>query len=141
MLFPNWYYLAGDYARSVPVLQNETIVAPLYEVMFDTAVLLDKPTFMLAGTHNNNGAVWTDTCSDTIYSAPKDFVTNTDRRPIVVAPKTLPTLLETDINPIGLNMVHIHGIMLQTLRTIFPVPVRLISSRYLTRCLERRARR
>ncbi len=71
MLFPNWYYLAGNYARSVPVLQNETIVAPLYEVMFDTAVLLDKPTFMLAGTHNNNGAVWTDTCSDRITSVPR----------------------------------------------------------------------
>ena len=70
MLFPNWYERGG--LHFVPVLHEEdTIIAPLYEVMFDTAVLLDKPTFMLACTHNNNGAVWTDTCSDTIYSEPK----------------------------------------------------------------------
>ena len=69
MLFPNWYE-RGDW-NFVPVLHVDTIIAPLYEVMFDTAVLLDKPTFILACTHNNNGAVWTDTCSDAIYSGPK----------------------------------------------------------------------
>ena len=69
MLFPYWF--ESDLLSGFTTLHEDTIIAPLYEVMFDTAVLLDKPTFMLACTHNNNGAVWTDTCSDTIYSAPK----------------------------------------------------------------------
>ena len=38
--------------------------APLYEVLFDTAVLIDDGTFVVAGTHNSNSVRWCDTCSD-----------------------------------------------------------------------------
>ena len=38
--------------------------------MFDTGVYIDGKTFMLAGTHNNNGAVWSLVASDTTFSEP-----------------------------------------------------------------------
>ena len=51
---------------------NDITYAPLFEVMFDTSVLIDGKTFMLAGTHNNNGAVWSQVeAGDTVYTTPR----------------------------------------------------------------------
>ena len=45
---------------------DSAFYAPLYEVMFDTAVLIDDGTFVVAGTHNNDSLRWCDTCSDNL---------------------------------------------------------------------------
>ena len=37
---------------------NETGYTPLYEVMFDTGILIEDTSFIVAGTHNNNGLTW-----------------------------------------------------------------------------------
>jgi len=70
MLFTNWYDV--DYYRySDRVhLYEDTTYVPLYEAMFDSGILLAGKSYMLAGTHNNNGAVWAEVCSDTTYSVP-----------------------------------------------------------------------
>ena len=41
------------------------ISVPLYETMFDSSILISGKTFMLAGTHNNNGIVWAETSAGT----------------------------------------------------------------------------
>ena len=65
MIFPNTFDGLG-------VHRNDATCVPLYETMFDTAILLTKETpFILAGTYNNNGMVWTDTCYDIIYPSPR----------------------------------------------------------------------
>ena len=68
MLFPNTNY------EGVGVQVGTTTCVPLYETMFDTSVFIDAEKtekYMLAGTHNNNGVVWADTCYDTIFPTPQ----------------------------------------------------------------------
>ena len=68
MNFPTTAYYDGSHF----VISHEPYIAPLYEVMFDTGVYLDKlSTIMVAGTHNNNGAVWSSVASDTVFGTPR----------------------------------------------------------------------
>ena len=69
MLFPNTFDV-----DSGTMHVGMTSCAPLYECMFDTGVYIEawkSQSFMVAGTHNNNGVVWADTCYDTIFPEPK----------------------------------------------------------------------
>lgn len=66
MLFSNWYDI-DSYRVPPNLLHEDTIYVPLYEAMFGRGVLVDGKSYMLAGTHNNNGAIWTQECCDTLY--------------------------------------------------------------------------
>ena len=69
MLFPNTFDV-----DSGTMHVGMTSCAPLYECMFDTGVYIEAEkiqSFMVAGTHNNNGVVWADTCYDTIFPEPQ----------------------------------------------------------------------
>ena len=69
MCFPN--RLNCDIYDS-PIVIHEPVVVPLYEAMFDTGVYIEanKSSIMVAGTHNNNAAVWSMVACDTVYSTP-----------------------------------------------------------------------
>ena len=44
---------------------HDTIYVPMFEAMFDSGILLEGgKSFMVAGTHNNNGAIVLDSCYD-----------------------------------------------------------------------------
>ena len=69
MLFPNTFDVDSGIIHV-----GVTSCAPLYECMFDTGVYIEawkSQSFMVAGTHNNNGVVWADTCYDIIFPEPK----------------------------------------------------------------------
>ena len=53
---------------------NDSLAIPLYEAMFDSTILIEcekSPTIMIAGTHNNNGMMWSLTAADTVFSTPR----------------------------------------------------------------------
>ena len=44
---------------------DSAVYAPLYEVMFDSSVVIEgKHWYVVAGTHNNNSVLWCDTCRE-----------------------------------------------------------------------------
>ena len=68
MCFPDRF----DYLNTPLTVIHEPIFVPLYEAMFDTGVYIEanKSPIMVAGTHNNNRAVWSTVACDTVYSTP-----------------------------------------------------------------------
>ena len=56
-----------------PSVSHEHYIVPLYEAMFDSAVYIEanKSSIMVAGTHNNNGAVWSSVACDEVFSNPR----------------------------------------------------------------------
>lgn len=71
--FPNtieWDSLSSLLWSSI---HHEPYVVPLYEAMFDTAVYIEdnKSSIMVAGTHNNNGAVWSTVACDEVFYTPR----------------------------------------------------------------------
>ena len=70
--FPNtieWDSLSSLWSS----IHHEPYVVPLYEAMFDTAVYIEdnKSSIMVAGTHNNNGAVWSTVACDEVFYTPR----------------------------------------------------------------------
>ena len=68
MLFPRFYDWNGAYNINI---FDDTTYVPLYEVMFDTGILIGGKNIMLAGTHNNNSTVWSLEAVDTVFTEPK----------------------------------------------------------------------
>ena len=64
MRFPSqWVHLFDSISGGSFVIVDSAVYAPLYEVMFDSCVVIEGgkgDSYMLAGTHNNNGVVWYD---------------------------------------------------------------------------------
>lgn len=72
--YPHRYMMFPKTASTYGSFLNNTSYAALFEVMFDTGVVIDieKQTLMVAGTHNNNGAVWSQVMAgDTVYTTPR----------------------------------------------------------------------
>ena len=70
---PHRYILFPNSKFENSVQPGVTTCVPLYETMFDTSVYIDASktsSYILAGTCNNNGVVYTDTCNGTIFSEP-----------------------------------------------------------------------
>ena len=56
------------------IIGHEPYVVPLFEAMFDTGVYIEaykSSSIIVAGTHNNNGAVWSSVASDAVFSSPR----------------------------------------------------------------------
>ena len=71
--YPHRYCSFISYTYNDRVLPQfyDTIYVPMYEAMFDSGILMEGgKSFMVAGTHNNNGAVVRDTCYDIIFPQP-----------------------------------------------------------------------
>ena len=72
MLFP---YTHNETTNGIQ--PGVTTCVPLFETMFDTSVLIEADktqSYILAGTHNNNGVMWADTCWDSICLAGRFLV-------------------------------------------------------------------
>ena len=74
LLFPNRW--VRDNASGLDYSIPDTVVVPLYEVMFDTSVCIEyienkTPLIMVAGTHNNNTVVWSQVACGEVYNTPR----------------------------------------------------------------------
>ena len=72
MIFP---YTVRGWWNDAMTTANDSLAVPLYEVMFDSTILIDhekSPTIMIAGTHNNNGMMWSLTANDTVFPTPRN---------------------------------------------------------------------
>ena len=67
------------YDRTYSVLFRPTdsaVYAPLYEVMFDSSVVIEgKHWYVVAGTYNNNSVLWCDSCrEDMVFPDPPSLL-------------------------------------------------------------------